>query len=227
MIAQSSKKPIYDDDDGTPATESSYPAQPTAASESSTFTGGSSLFSAAPTQTQRTRGPTPTDRLAAQIRVARLFLHQQVSRAEDAVNTGMDKAFDLEQSFTGTVASLAPPRESGERLMPGLIYVLVAGMAGSIVSRNRNILLRAATPLAFGLGAAWVVIPVTMGNVSELTARYESRFPAVADAHKRTREGVESGWRFAKVHSDLAVRMVDEKVSDAREAVEGWVRKGK
>jgi len=139
----------------------------------------------------------------------------------------MDKAFDLEQSFTGTVASLAPPRESGERLMPGLIYVLVAAMAGSIVSRNRGVVLRAATPLALGIGAAWAVIPVTMGNVSELAGRYERRFPAVADAHRRTREGVETGWRFAKVHGDLAVRKVDETVSDARETVEGWVRKGK
>ncbi len=59
----------------------------------------------------------------------------------------MDKAFALEQSFTSTVASLAPPaRESGERLMPGLIYVLVAAMAGSIVTRNRNILLRSSVP---------------------------------------------------------------------------------
>lgn len=139
----------------------------------------------------------------------------------------MDRAFDLEQSFTGTVASLAPPRESGERLMPGLIYVLVASMAGSIVSRNRNVALRVAAPVALGLGAAWTFIPVTMGNVSELAGRYERRFPAIADAHARARDGVETGWRFAKVHSDLAVQKVDETVSDAREIVEGWIKSGK
>lgn len=139
----------------------------------------------------------------------------------------MARAFALEQSFTSTMASLAPPRESGEKLMPGFIYVLVAGMAGSIVARNRNVLLRGATPLALGLGAAWAVLPVTMGNVSALLWEYEKKFPAVADAHVRTREGIEQGVHFARVHADLAQRKVHEGVRDAREAVEGWVRKGK
>lgn len=139
----------------------------------------------------------------------------------------MDRAFNLERSFTDTVASLAPPRESGEKLMPGVVYVLVAAMAGSIASRNRNVVLRAAAPLALGLGAAWVVLPVTMGNVSELTWRYEQRFPAVAKAHTDVRQGIEKGWSFAKVHSQVGVDYVDDKVTNAREAVEGWVKKGK
>ena len=175
----------------------------------------------------RQHGPTPTDRLAAQIRRARLFLYQQTCTAEDAVNAGMSKAFDLEQSFTSTVASLAPPRASGEKLMPGLVYTLVAGMAGSIVARNRGVILRGATPLAFGLGCAWTVIPITMQNVSSLLWKYEQRFPAVADAHVRTREGIEQGIYFARVHSELAQRKVTEAVTDVRETVEGWVRKGK
>jgi organizing structure protein 2 len=147
--------------------------------------------------------------------------------AEDAVNGAMARAFALEESFTSTVASLAPPRESGEKLMPGLIYVLVAGMAGSIVARNRNVLLRGATPLALGLGAAWTVIPVTMGNVSGLAWEYEKRFPAVADAHLRTRDEIERGVYMARVHADLAQRKVHESVREAREALEAWVRKGK
>ncbi|KXX77471.1 MICOS subunit MIC26 [Madurella mycetomatis] len=181
----------------------------------------------AATTTAVHRGPTPTDRLASQIRRARLYLYSQACTAEDAVNGAMARAFALEQSFTSTVASLAPPRESGEKLMPGFIYVLVAGMAGSIVARNRNVLLRGATPLALGLGAAWAVLPVTMGNVSALLWEYEKKFPAVADAHVRTREGIEQGVHFARVHADLAQRKVHEGVRDAREAVEGWVRKGK
>lgn len=111
--------------------------------------------------------------------------------------------------------------------MPGLIYVLVAGMAGSIVARNRNILLRASAPLALGIGAAWVVLPVTMGNVSDLAWRYEQKFPAVVEAHVKTREGIERGVRFARVHAELGREKVREKVGDVRGAVEEWVRKGK
>ncbi|KAK0618116.1 apolipo protein O-domain-containing protein [Bombardia bombarda] len=244
----SSKKPIYDDFDSfdafpppaktTPSPSRSAPAaatQATAAPPAAVVPAASSSSSSPSTTTTSysdalatwQRGPTPTDRLAAQIRRARLFLYQQTCAAEDRVNAGMSRAFDLEQSFTSTIASLAPPRESGEKLMPGVIYVLVAGMAGSIVARNRNVLLRSSIPLALGLGAAWTVMPVTMTNVSNLLWRYEQKFPAVADAHLRTREGVEQGWSFARVHSQLAQRKLTETVGEARETVEGWVRKGK
>ncbi|KAK4237517.1 micos subunit MIC26 [Achaetomium macrosporum] len=239
------RKPIYDDDfdvfplakpttttSQIPAAALPTPTAPSPTEEPIPTTEPPAPVPSGPEATSsstvvRTRAPTPTDRLAAQIRRARLFLYSQACVAEDAVNGAMARAFALEESFTSTVASLAPPRESGEKLMPGLIYVLVAGMAGSIVARNRNVLLRGATPLALGLGAAWMVIPVTMGNVSGLVWEYEKKFPAVADAHLRTREGIEQGVYMARVHADVAQRKVYEGVRDAREALEAWVRKGK
>jgi organizing structure protein 2 len=162
-----------------------------------------------------------------QIGKTRLFLYSHVAAAENKVNEFMDSVLDLEQSFTSTIASLAPPPQSGEKLMPGALYVLVAAMTGSIVSRNRNILLRGAVPLAVGIGAGWIVLPITMRNVSDLVWKYEQRFPAIADGHIRTREGVEKAWRMARIHTQQAVNVVDDKVSSGREAVEGWVKKGK
>ena len=111
--------------------------------------------------------------------------------------------------------------------MPGMIYVLVAAMAGSIVTRRSNILFRATVPLAFGVGAGWAVIPITMRNVSDLAWTYEQRFPVVADTHKSIRESVEKGWSFAKVHTEVGKQYVGDKVGETREAVEGWVKKGK
>jgi organizing structure protein 2 len=87
--------------------------------------------------------------------------------------------------------------------------------------------LRAALPLAVGIGTGWVVLPITMRNISDLLWKYEERFPAIADGHIRTREGIEKAWSMAKLHSQLAVNAVDEKVTSGREAVEGWVKKGK
>jgi MICOS complex subunit MIC26 len=173
------------------------------------------------------RAATPTDRLAVQIGRARLGLYSAAVVVEDKINQTMDSAFDLEQSFTSTIASLAPPRSSGEQLMPGAIYVLVAAMAGSIVSRNRNILLRATVPLAFAVGAGWTVLPITMRNVADLTWKYEQKLPVVAQAHLQIREGLEKGIRFAKVHREVGAAYVDEKVTDVRETVEGWVKQGK
>ncbi|KAL2214066.1 hypothetical protein CC79DRAFT_1352809 [Sarocladium strictum] len=222
-VANSKRKPIYDDD--VVEVPSEKPSATTALKQlipSNPFTESSSE-----TEEIKARGPTPTDRLAAQIGKARLFLYHQATHAEDALNRTVDSAFNLEESFTRTITSLAPPRESHEKLMPGAIYVLVASMAGSIISRNRNILLRAATPLALGIGAGWVVLPITMRNISELTWKYEKRVPAIAETHLKIREGLQKSASFAKVHGELGARMVDEKVTDAREAVEGWVKQGK
>ncbi|KAG4432756.1 hypothetical protein IFR05_011761 [Cadophora sp. M221] len=203
------KKPIYDDFEAPVAPAKSLPS-----SEST------------PEPTKST-SPTPTDQLAVQIRKTRLFLYSHVVAAENKVNELMDSALHLEDSFTSTVASLAPSPQSGEKLMPGTLYVLVAAMTGSIVSRNRNIVLRGAIPLAVGIGAGWVVLPVTMRNVSDLLWKYEQRFPAIADGHIRTREGVEKAWRMARIHTQQAVNIVDDKVSGGRAVVEDWVKKGK
>ncbi|KAH9909348.1 apolipo protein O-domain-containing protein [Xylariomycetidae sp. FL2044] len=227
------RKPIYDDFETQlpksyiPVPSSTSDTIPASSSPPPPAPSSSSLESKLTTTTSNSHGPTPTDRLAVQVGKARMFLHRYATATEDAVNSAVDSAFDLEQSFTSTVASLAPSRESGERLMPGLVYVLVASMAGSIVTRNRNVLLRAAVPLALGLGAGWVLVPVTMGNVSDLLWRYEQRFPAVADAHLRTRDGLRQGWSFARVHADAGKQKVEETVHDARDLVEGWVKKGK
>lgn len=143
------------------------------------------------------------------------------------MNGAMDRAFSLEQTFTSTIASLAPPRSSGEQLVPGLCYVLVASMAGSIVARNRGLLARAAAPLALGVGAGWLVLPITMRNVSDLLWRFEQRVPAVAGAHLAARDGVQKGWGFATAHARLGRDFVDGKVHAARDLVEDWVKQGK
>lgn len=176
---------------------------------------------------QKPKGPSPTDRLAVQVGNARLFIYKYAVAAEDAVNSAMDSVFDLEQSFTQTIASLAPSQESGEKLMPGSIYVLVSAMAGSIITRNRNILLRATVPVALGIGASWTVLPVTSRNVADLVWEYEKRVPVIAESHIRLRDSIEQGVSFAKVHTEVGARYVDDKVTDAREAVEGWVKQGK
>jgi organizing structure protein 2 len=217
-----SRKPIYDDVEELPPAKIE-PAAPAAPAPPPADV----VVPPQPATEETPRRPTPTDRLAVEIGKARMFLYRHAVTAEDAVNRTVDKAFNLEQSFTNTIASLAPPRDSGEKLLPGAVYVLVAAMAGSIVARNRGVFLRATAPLAFGTGAAWVVLPVTMNNVSNLAWKYEQRFPAVASTHVKVRDSIEQGWTFAKVHKDVGVRYVDETVTNARETVESWVRKGK
>jgi organizing structure protein 2 len=156
-----------------------------------------------------------------------MFLHAHVAAAETKVNSMMDSFLHLENSFTSTIASLAPPPQSGEKLMPGSLYILVAAMTGSIISRNRNIVLRGVVPLAVGIGVGWIVLPITMRNISDLLWKYEERFPVIADSHLRTRQSIQRAWEMTRVHTKAAAEFIDEKVGEGREAVEGWVKKGK
>ncbi|KAJ2895747.1 hypothetical protein MKZ38_006187 [Zalerion maritima] len=216
--SQSNKKPIYDD---LPIIPSTVPtSQPQSA-----------LARQTPAETaiapSKPRGPTPTDRLAGQIKVARLWLHSKATATEDGVNNMLTRAFTLERSFTETVASLAPPRESGERLMPGAIYVLVAAMAGSVMTKNRGIILRASTPVVLGVFAAKAFVPVTTKNVGDLVWEWEKKIPPVADAHTSVTNGIDKAVHFSKVHANLGRNWVEDNVSTAREIVEGWIKKGK
>ncbi|KAL8690001.1 MAG: hypothetical protein Q9218_004451 [Villophora microphyllina] len=102
---QLTRKPIYDD---LPPLRQK-PDQPTQNSSSSP---------------SPTTSPTPTDRLASQIKRARLSIQQYSTDAESRFNALMSTLLHGERTFTSTIASLAPPPQSNEHLMPGALYVL-------------------------------------------------------------------------------------------------------
>lgn len=198
------RKPIYDD---SPEIPEPAPKLPSPVPEQSS-------------------SPTPTDILTAQVRQARLFLYSQSLAAENGFNAFLSRALNIENAFTNTVASLAPSADSGERLLPGGVYVVVSAMAGSIVSRNRGVLLRTASPLAFGTVAAWSLLPVTMRNVSDLVWEYEKQVPAVAEQHLAIREKAEQMWHTGVAHSGMARQMMEDKIGDARKKLEEVVSRG-
>ncbi|OXN06218.1 hypothetical protein CDV58_05384, partial [Aspergillus fumigatus] len=160
------------------------------------------------------------------VRQARLFLYNHSLAVENSFNDFLSRALHIENAFTNTVASLAPSPESGERLLPGGVYVIVAAMAGSIVSRNRGIFLRSLSPLAFGTVAAWTLLPVTMRNVSDLVWEYEKKVPVVAEKHLALRERAEYLWYTGVAHSGMARQMMEEKIGETRKKLEELVSKG-
>ena len=139
----------------------------------------------------------------------------------------MTRVLRLESDFTSTVASLAPPRQSGERVLPGAVYVLVAAMAGSIITRNRNILLRATVPVATGIGASYYVLPITTRNVGDLAWKYEERYPVIRDNHLRATQGISHFLETGKAHSQMGLAMAEEKAQGVKETLEDWVKKGR
>ena len=201
-----SRKPIYDD-------PNPYKSKPTPTP--------SNKPASAPS-------PSPvTDLLALRIRSARLFLAAHARRAEDTLDRSLTRVLDLESSFLSTLASLRAPPDAREPLLPSLLYVAVAGMAGAIASRQRGILVRGATPLVFAAVGAELLMPVTAGNVRRAIGEWEERkMPGVARV-QGVWAGEMRGWarRVEEVGTGV-VEGVERSLGRAREGVEGWVRKG-
>ncbi|OAP56345.1 hypothetical protein AYL99_09524 [Fonsecaea erecta] len=201
------KKPIYSD----------FPIAPTTPEPSPT----------SPVSKPNPHSPTPTDRLAEQVKKGRLFLYHQSLAAETSFNKFLSWAFRKETDFSNTIASLAPAPETGEQLLPGAIYVLVATLTGSIVTRNRGIFLRTTFPLAVGIAAGWYLIPVTMRNTSDLIWEYEKKVPVISETHAQISGFAKEAWKQTRAHTKFATDWADEKATEARKTVEELVSKGK
>ncbi|EER23913.1 hypothetical protein CPC735_052830 [Coccidioides posadasii C735 delta SOWgp] len=212
------RKPIYDEDGDSTPVEAQKPLSVTPTPSSTPLPS---------TTSNPSNYESPTDQLAKQIRQVRLFLYDHSLAAENAFNDALSRALNAESRFTSTIASLAPSRESGERLLPGSIYVIVTAMAGSIVSRNRGIFLRTATPLTAGTIAAWTLLPVTMRNISDLVWEYEKKVPALAEQHVKARDAAEESWRQAVAHSGYARTWLEGKIGEGRQTLEEWISKGR
>ena len=105
--------------------------------------------------------------------------------------------------------------------------MLVATLAGSIVSRNRGIFLRATVPFAVGITAGWMLIPVTMRNTSDLIWEYEKRVPVIADSHAFVGGFARQAWKEMRERGKIVAEKADNAAVNARQGVEGWVEKGK
>ena len=110
--------------------------------------------------------------------------------------------------------------------MPGALYILVASMAGSIISRNRNVFLRATTPAAVGVGAAYLVLPHTMQNVGDLIWTFEEKSEVIAVNHLRIRGAAIEAVKQAKIRGEKTRAWSEGVIRGGRELLETWVRKG-
>lgn len=160
------------------------------------------------------------------IGVARRFINVHYRLACRKLDDAFSEYLAYERSVTGTIASLAPPKGSPEKVLPGAIYVAVAAMAGSIVTRRRMWPIRAVTPLAVGVASAWYFVPETAKNVGDLLWEWEKQVPNVAETHLAVREGVEDAWGKTTQTTAETRRKVDEAVATARKHAEDLVRKG-
>lgn len=112
---------------------------------------------------------------------------------------------------SGEVKSVLPPDEP---LTPGIIYVLIAGLTGSVLSRTRAFPIRFLAPPLFTLAAMPYFLPKTAHNLRQYLSNVEDqRFPDLAARHDSLNANLEMHWE-----------MVRNRVSGAGQGMERWSR---
>jgi MICOS complex subunit MIC26 len=107
-------------------------------------------------------------------------------------------------TLTARVKSIIDPTES---LTPGILYVGVATLTGSIVARNRFLLTRLVLPPTLFLLSAHHFLPKTTANLSAYFGSLEEKyFPTFAEKHD-----------IAKAHSAMTWERMKEATQEGRQ----------
>ncbi|CAG8604857.1 8288_t:CDS:2 [Dentiscutata erythropus] len=122
---------------------------------------------------------TPT-RLEQGIKHTRLRVSQAISDLEQHIRNVTDQWIDIEQTTEREIKGVISPNE---RLMPDVLYVVVAGLAGSLAARKSNILVRIASPVLFTIVSSYYFLPQTSRNMMAKLCEYEKRSPELMKIH--------------------------------------------
>ncbi|GAA95895.1 uncharacterized protein L969DRAFT_88737 [Mixia osmundae IAM 14324] len=152
----------------------------------------------------------PVTALQRNVGVARQHLQSFYAQTVQASNKTVDSLLSAENQLAKEAKAIRAPNEP---LTPHLLYVGIAALTGSILTRNRNILLRLTIPPLFLFGSASYLLPATTQNlvnrVSELEHRHAPGFARSQDAaFGQARQSL--GWaqsRIEKTASDAKKRI--------------------
>ena len=108
------------------------------------------------------------------------------------------------QPYTARIKSIISANES---LTPGLLYVGIATLTGSIIARNRMLATRFLLPPIFLFASASHFLPETTGNLSSyLGSLEETYFPSLSEKHD-----------VAKAHSQMTWEKVKDVTASSRD----------
>ncbi|EIW54815.1 uncharacterized protein TRAVEDRAFT_39308 [Trametes versicolor FP-101664 SS1] len=137
---------------------------------------------------------TPSE-LEKQIGVSRRAVTTTYLDAHSRVQSVISRWIGVEQAVESRVKSLVAPDEP---LTPGILYVGVATLTGSVLARNR-IFWRLTLPPTLLILSLNHFLPKTTHNVSSYLAELEEKhFPAFAEKHEIAKQHSAMTWYRAK-----------------------------
>ncbi|KAM0786090.1 hypothetical protein ACM66B_006901 [Microbotryomycetes sp. NB124-2] len=117
---------------------------------------------------------------------ARRFVQQAYFTARDHARAASNRWIGIEDTAEAHLKRVVAPEES---LTPGAFYIAIGTLAGSILTKNRNFLLRlAAPPVAFVASTAYFM-PKTYENLSERYEGFEqAHLPQLTELRAKVRQ---------------------------------------
>ena len=107
---------------------------------------------------------------------------------------------------------------ANESLTPGLLYIGIATLTGSIISRNRMLATRFLLPPIFMLASAKHFLPETTGNLSSYIGSLEDTyFPSLSEKHDVAKAHTQMTWGKVK---DVTASSRDQLNRGAMTAIE-------
>ncbi|KAI9639406.1 apolipo protein O-domain-containing protein [Dioszegia hungarica] len=153
-----------------------------------------------------------THPISPYIAQARESTQSALAGASRYVEGGVSRWVGFERKVEREVKSVVP---SDEPLIPGAIYVLIAGLTGSVLTRTRAFPIRWLAPPIFTIAAAPYFLPKTSANIRSYLSRVEdAHMPELAREHDRLNARVGSLWNQSV-----------NTVSGAGEQAKGWSKK--
>lgn len=123
----------------------------------------------------------------------------------------------MESEVTNTVNSTI---DKDEEIFPNILYVGVAALGGTILARNRNIVLRFLTSTTLAVGASYYLLPKTTQNVAAHLERLEKRYPQLIELHQQVNNTVNDARKQVDDTVAQLRGVVDENTNKLREQIQ-------
>ncbi|BEI85477.1 hypothetical protein CcaverHIS002_0508780 [Cutaneotrichosporon cavernicola] len=133
--------------------------------------------------------------LSEHIATAREATAEAVGSVRGVLQSGVSSWIDFERGVEREIKSVVP---KDENLTPGIIYVLVAGLTGSVLTRTRSFPVRFLAPPVFALAALPYFLPKTAHNLRAYISDIEDKqAPEFAAKHDAFNHNLEMHWHMA------------------------------
>ncbi|KAI9483110.1 MAG: apolipo protein O-domain-containing protein [Benjaminiella poitrasii] len=156
-------------------------------------------------------------KLEEQVYIAQKYANETLEEGKSHVSGWIKKYHNYEDTVKNNINNTI---DKNEEMFPNLVYVGVAALAGTIIARNRNIVIRFLTSTTLAVGASYYLIPKTTHNVALQLQRLERRYPQLQAAHDSVNSTVDD---VRKQIDDAVVQLrgvVDENTVKLRQQIQ-------